>query len=94
VDKLEQIGHLVVAALSKARELNKLALDSESKRRLAELVKRAKDSHASIRALEKASAGNGKGLDKETLDAALDELIETFQDVNKKLDELLAKARG
>jgi hypothetical protein len=27
------------------------------------------------------------------LDSALDDLIETFKDVNKKLDELLAKAK-
>ena len=46
-----------------------------------------------MQTLNRASQSNGKGLDKAVLDSALDELIETFKDVNKKLDELLAKAK-
>jgi hypothetical protein len=47
-----------------------------------------------MQVLDRASRTNGKGLDKAMLDSALDELIETFKDVNKKLDDLLAKAKG
>jgi hypothetical protein len=43
--------------------------------------------------LNRASKTNGKGLDKAVLDSALDDLIETFKEVNKKLDDLLAKAK-
>lgn len=94
MDKLERIGHLVVAALSKARKLSTLQLDKESKARAAELMKHASDSHKKLQALSRASQTNGKGLDKATLDRALDDLIQTFEDVNKKLDDLLAKAKA
>ncbi|HLX05696.1 MAG TPA: hypothetical protein VKR28_09180 [Candidatus Binatus sp.] len=39
------------------------------------------------------SKGNGKGLDQAKLDNALDEMIKTFEDVNRKLDELIAEAK-
>ncbi len=55
-------------------------------------MKLAKKSHEKMQTLSRAAEGNGKGLDKETLDSALDDLIETFEDVNRKLDDLLAKA--
>jgi hypothetical protein len=44
--------------------------------------------------LNEVPTGNGKGLDKATLDSALDRLIETMDGVNRELDELLAKAKG
>jgi hypothetical protein len=47
-----------------------------------------------MEALNRASASNGKGLDKAALDSALDRLIETMDGVNRELDALLAKARG
>ena len=93
MDKLERIGHLVVAALSKARELKTLELDSESRARIADLMKHVNQSHKGIEALSRAAEGNGKGLNKRVLDGALDELIKTFTDANKKLDDLLAKAK-
>ncbi len=57
-------------------------------------MKRANESHKKMQTLSQASQGNGKGLDKATLDRALDELIQTFEDVNKKLDDLIAKAKA
>ncbi len=56
-------------------------------------MKHAKKSYDRLEALNRASKTNGKGLDKAELDSALDDLIETFKDVNKKLDDLLAKAK-
>jgi len=93
MDKLEQIGHLVVAALFKARELNKFALDSELKEKVKELVKAAKDSSRKIEALAEVTAKNGQ-LDKATVNAALDRILAAMKNVNDELDRLLAKARG
>jgi len=56
-------------------------------------VKHAKKSYDRLQAFNRASETNGKGLDKAVLDRALDDLIETFREVNKKLDDLLAKAK-
>ncbi len=56
-------------------------------------MKHVNQSHKRIEALSRAAEGNGKGLNKEALDSALDELIKTFTDANKKLDALLAKAK-
>jgi hypothetical protein len=56
-------------------------------------MKQAKKSADKLNALNRASQTNGKGLDKVVLDSALDDLIETFKDVNEKLDDLLAKAK-
>ena len=94
MDKLEQLGHLVVAALSKDRKLRTVALDPESRAKAADLMKRANESHKKLHTLTRASQANGKGLDKAVLDSALDDLIKTFEDVNKKLDDLLAKAKA
>ena len=93
MDKREQMGHLLIEALGKARELKTLALDSESRDKAAELMKQAKKSEDRLNVLNRASETNGKGLDKAVLDSALDDLIETFREVNKKLDDLLAKAK-
>ena len=50
-------------------------------------------SQKTMEALNQASASNRKGLDKATLDSALDHLIETMDGVNRELDALLAKAK-
>jgi hypothetical protein len=93
MDKVERIGHLVVAALSKARKLRTLTLDAESRARVAALMKHVNQSQKRIQTLSRAAEGNGKELNKAVVDAALDELIKTFTDANKKLDDLLASAK-
>ncbi len=57
-------------------------------------MKRVTENQKSIQAVIRASEGNGKGLDKAELDSVLDDLIKTFEDTNKKLDQLLAKAKA
>jgi len=57
-------------------------------------MKRVNDSHQKLQTLNRASQGNGKGLDQAKLDSALDDLIKTFEDVNRKLDDLIAEAKG
>jgi translation initiation factor 2B subunit (eIF-2B alpha/beta/delta family) len=94
VDELERIVHLLVETPSKARELTALKLDSESRRRASELMKRVTENQKSLQNLIRVSEGNGKGLDKAELDRVLDDLIKTFEDTNKKLDQLLAKAKA
>ena len=42
----------------------------------------------------RASQGNGKLLGKAELNSALDDLIRTFEDSNRKLEKLLAKANA
>jgi hypothetical protein len=54
---------------------------------------RVQKSQKTMEALNRASASNGKGLDKATLDSALDRLIETMDGVNRELDDLLAKGQ-
>jgi len=56
-------------------------------------MQRVQKSHKTMKTLNQASASNGKGLDKATLDSALDRLIETMDQVNRELDDLLAKAK-
>jgi hypothetical protein len=94
MDRLEKLIHLVIEALEKARELTAFAIDRESKAKVARLMERARKTRNTIEALNEVSAANGKGLDKATLDSALDRLIETMNGVNRELDALLAKARG
>jgi hypothetical protein len=72
--------------------LNKLRLDPDSKKKVQELVKAAKDSSRRIDAMAAATAKNGK-LDKATVDAALDRILAAMKAVNEELDRLLAKAR-
>jgi len=84
----------VIEALTKARELKTFALDPESKSQAAKLMERVQKSRKTMEALNQAVASNGKGLDKATLDSALDRLIETMDGVNRELDALLAKAKG
>jgi hypothetical protein len=94
MDKLERIGHLIVEARSKARFLARFALKPQLKAKAADLMKRVNESHQRLQTLSRASQGNGKGLDQAKLDSALDDLIKTFEDVNRKLDELIAEAKG
>ena len=94
MDKREQLVHLLAQAVEKARQLQRFALDAESRVRVDELMKSARDTSDKFRRLNRAADENGRGLEKALLDAALDELIATFKDVNKKLDDLLAQAKG
>lgn len=84
----------MIEALTKARELKTFALDPESKSKAAKLMERVQKSRKTMEALNQAVASNGKGLDKATLDSALDRLIETMDGVNRELAALLAKAKG
>jgi len=59
-----------------------------------ELMKRVTDNRKSIQNLIRVSEGNEKGLEKVELDSVLDDLIKTFEGTNKKLDQLLAKAKA
>jgi hypothetical protein len=59
-----------------------------------ELMKRVTENQKSIQNLISVSEGNEKGLAKAELDSVLDDLIKTFEDTNKKLDQLLAKAKA
>jgi hypothetical protein len=77
----------------KGARIENVSARFESKDKAAELMKQAKKSEDRLNALNRASQTNGKGLDKAVLDSALDDLIETFREVNKKLDDLLAKAK-
>ena len=79
--------------MGKARELKTFALDPESKAKAAGRMERVQKSHKTMKSLNQASASNGKGLDKATLESALDRLIETMDGVNRELDDLLAKAK-
>ena len=92
MDKLEQIGHLVIEALAKARELNTYPLDQESKQRLAELMKKTTENQRKLQAFVEVHDSNGK-LDKETLDRSLGLMLKAADDINRELDKLLAKAR-
>ena len=92
MDKLEQIGHLLIAALAKARELNDLELGAKAKQKIKELMKITKENSRKIETLTNVTAGNGK-LDKATVDSALDRILAAMKGVNEELDTLLAKAR-
>lgn len=94
MDKLERIGHLIIEARSKARFLGRFALKPQLRLKAADLMKRVNESHQKLQNLGRASQGNGKGLDQAKLESALDDLIRTFEDVNRKLDELIAEAKG
>jgi ferritin-like metal-binding protein YciE len=93
MDKLAQIGHLVLTALIKARELSTAALEPDLRQRVEELVKTTKGITEKIDVVAEATAKNGK-LDRATVDAALHRILAAMKSVNDELDELLAKARG
>src|SRR6266851_693019 len=88
-----QIGHLLLTALIKARELNTAALEPDLRQRVEELVKTTKGLTEKIEAVPEATGKNGK-LDRATVDAALDRVLAAMKSVNDELDELHAKARG
>lgn len=94
MDRLEQFSHLVIEATAKARKLGACVLDSDSRARVRTLMERANKTRRTAEVLAQASIGNGKGLDKATLNSALDRLIATMDGVNRELEELLAKAKG
>ena len=92
MDKLEEIRHLVLAAISKVWELSNASLDSEQRQKVEGLLKDAKDTSRRIDELAELNASDGK-LDKAAVDSALDRIIATMKSVNQELDQLLAKAR-
>jgi hypothetical protein len=92
MDKLEEIGHLVIAALAKAQKLRNHSIDKESSQRVEELVKAVKDISERIEVLTEATVSDGK-LDKRTIDSALDRIFAAIKVVNDELDQLLEKAR-
>jgi hypothetical protein len=52
------------------------------------------DHKSGPKTLNRSSKGNGNGLSQAKVDHALDDLIKTFEDVNRKLDELISEAKG
>ena len=44
--------------------------------------------------MKRETESDKKGLDKAILESAMDDLIATFEDVNRKLDDLLAKGQA
>jgi len=79
--------------LSKARALNALALEPPSRAKLGELMKKTSENQQKLQTLADAVGANGK-LDKETLDRSLDRMLKAADEINRELDELLAKARS
>src|SRR5260370_20989404 len=59
-DKLAQIGHLLLTALIKARELNTAALEPELRQRVEELVKTTNGPMEKIEAVAEPTANNGQ----------------------------------
>ena len=57
-------------------------------------MKRVTENQKTVQTLIRVSEGNGKGLDKVELDSVLYDLIKIFEDTNKKLDQLLTKAKA
>ena len=94
MDKIELIGRLLVAALSKARELSKISLADrpELRKTAAEIMKAVKTTRQRIDALNEGAKRNGK-LDKATMDRALDRILKAAEEINREVDQLLAKAR-
>jgi ferritin-like metal-binding protein YciE len=58
----------------------------------APIMKTVKTTQQKIEALNEASERNGK-LDKAVLDEALDRILKAAQEINREVDDLLAKAR-
>ena len=56
-------------------------------------MKKTTDARQKLEALADAGGTNGK-LDKATLDSSLDRILGAMDEVNRELDELLAKARS
>ena len=94
MDKLELAGRLLLAALSKARELSKISLDSRPELRAtaSAIMKTVKATRQRIEALNDAFKHNGK-MDKASLDRALTRIIRAAEQINREVDDLLTKAR-
>jgi hypothetical protein len=60
---------------------------------LGELMKKTSENQPKLQTLADAVGTNGK-LDKETLDRSLDRMLKAADEINRELDELLAKARS
>jgi len=56
-------------------------------------MKAAKDASHKVEELTEGHRNNGK-LDKATLERGLDRVLTAMEEVNRELDDLLAKARG
>lgn len=59
---------------------------------MAELMKVVKTNSQKVQALADAAGGNGR-LNKATVEHALDRMIKAAEEINRELDELLAKVR-
>jgi hypothetical protein len=94
VDKLELIIRLIEDSLSKALELSKIAANERPELRsvAAQIMKTVKATGKKIEALNAASNRNGK-LDKATVDQALDRILKAADEINREVNDLLAKAR-
>ena len=92
MDKLEQLGNIVKAALLKARELRSVPLDQRAKERLAILMKLLQKHSADVTKLVDASKHNGL-LDQASVSAALDRMIAAAEEIDKELETLLAQAK-
>ena len=58
----------------------------------AQIMKTVKATHREIEALNEATQQNGK-LDKAALDQALDRILKAAREINREVNDLLAKAR-
>ena len=94
MDKLELAARLLVAALSKARELSKISLESRPELRAtaSRIMKSVKATRQKIEALNEAAGRNGK-MDRATMDRALSRILKAAEEINREVDALLTKAR-
>ena len=92
MDKLERLGHILIVALLKARELGELPLDQDAKERRKILVKLLQKHSDNVKKLSDAAKHNGF-LDNATVNAALDRMIAAAEEIDKELEELLAQAK-
>jgi hypothetical protein len=92
MDKLECLGHIVLAALSTARELGKIPLDDRAKERRAVLVKLLQKQSKNLKGLADAAKHDGF-LDQTAVNKALDRMIQAAEEIDKELEELLAQAK-
>jgi hypothetical protein len=92
VDKLERLGHILIEALSKARELGKISLDKRANQRRTILMKLPQKHSENVKRLSDAAKHDGF-LDKASVNAALDRMIAAAEEIDKELEELLAQAK-
>ena len=92
MDKLEQLGNIVMAALAKARELGKFPLENRANERRAILMKLLQKHSKNMKQLADAAEQDGF-LNQATVNAALDRAIAAAEVIDKELEELLAQAK-